>query len=128
MVVASGISSTISAGISIGGLANVAGNVTVGQNVTVTGTMTVGGKAVLTTANLISQAPVPVPYGWYSNADAGQIDFVLSVNSTIPLPTFVSRNGLIEVPGPHYGITGNVLSFSTPCIGGETIYAYWNGQ
>ena len=128
MVVASGVSSTISAGLTIGGLANVAGNLTVGQNVAVGGTLAVNGKAVLTTADLPAPYVPPTPAGWSNTAAAKQSEFIVSPKANVAQPTFVSRNGLIEVPGLHYNLAGNVLTFTSPCIGGETVYAYWNGQ
>jgi serine acetyltransferase len=66
MAVASGISSTVSAGLTIGGLANVAGNLTVGQNVSVGGTLTVNGKPVLTGAPANTPPVYVRQHRWYS--------------------------------------------------------------
>ena len=116
MAVVSGISSTISAGQNIGGSQNVAGNLIVGQNVTIGGTLTVNGKAI------VPPTTPPVPLNW--NKQGGKNQSAFNVPSS-NVPLFVTRNGLIEIPGLHYSVANGVLTFTTPCIGGETIYGYW---
>jgi len=117
--VAAGISSTVSAGLTVGGLANVAGNLTVGQNVAIGGTLTVNGKPITGSGSL----PVVIaPLHWTVMGNTDQSVFAVPSSNA---PALVSRNGLIEVPQLHYTTANGTLTFTNPCFGGETIYAYW---
>lgn len=93
-----------------------ANNLTVTHNATIGGVLTVGGHVI--TGN------TPKKVTFITTATANQKSF--NVNVGVFTPELVTRNGLVEIPGVHYSLTGNVMTFSSPCRGGEMVYAYWN--
>ena len=117
---ATGTSATISAGLVVNGELKVAGNGTfIGSNTTV------GGKRVLTTNDLL--APAQIKWNTFNKiATANQSVFILP---SAPGPNSlvnVTRNGLNEIPTLHFNVTGNILTLTSPCLGGEMIYCWWN--
>jgi len=52
---------------------------------------------------------------------AGQNTFYLSANVAGDNLSFVTRNGILQVPSDHYTVNGNVLTFTTNCVVGELI-------
>jgi len=62
-------------------------------------------------------------------ANANQTSFVITTNNALLTSnSYIQayRNGLAEIPGLHYNVTGNVLTFISGSRANDEVYVVWN--